>query len=203
MRAKVGKMIRLFNEKDGEFICEISEVSKKDVILTIIESTRQSDSETIRNINLYIAPIRNTRMTTLIEKAVELGVKSITPVITEHTVHRDLNNERINTIITEATEQSERLSRATLNDPITFDELLNRKEELYYADERPEHGTKILDLKNVTAANILVGPEGGFSENEFEQLKSSDATGITLGDTILRSETATIKAICLFSEIIN
>lgn len=142
------------------------------------------------NIVLYFAPIK--RLDDMLNMATQMGVSKFVPVITERTVANHVNWERMKKIVTEASEQSNRNSVPEISTLIKFADLPFA--ELVFADERAAYGRELpKEYKNVK--NLLVGPEGGFSDSEFEILDKNGAKGLSLGKTILRAELAASIAI--------
>jgi len=169
----------------SEYIAELNSDGKS---LTIGPKTEHTDPS--GNIVLYFAPIK--RLDDMLNMATQMGVKTFVPVITERTVANHINWERMKKIVIEASEQSNRNSVPEIMSPIKFSELPFA--DLVFADERAAYGRDIPhEYKNVK--NILVGPEGGFSDSEFETLDKNGARGISLGKTILRAELAAPIAI--------
>jgi len=156
--------------------------------LTIGEKTNHTDPS--NDITLYFAPIK--RLDDMLNMATQMGVMRFVPVITERTVANHINWDRMKKIVTEAAEQSNRNSVPEILSPIKFAELPFDK--LVFADERAAYGRDIpTEYKN--AKNILVGPEGGFADAEFDALDKNGAIGLSLGKTILRAELAAPIAI--------
>jgi len=156
--------------------------------LKIGEKTNHTDPS--NDITLYFAPIK--RLDDMLNMATQMGVARFVPVITERTVANHTNWDRMKKIVTEAAEQSNRNSVPEISSPIKFAELPFDK--LVFADERAAYGRDIpTEYKN--AKNILVGPEGGFADNEFDALDKNGAIGLSLGKTILRAELAAPIAI--------
>lgn len=156
--------------------------------LIIGEKTNHTDPS--NDITLYFAPIK--RLDDMLNMATQMGVARFVPVITERTVANHINWGRMKKIVTEAAEQSNRNSVPEILSPIKFAELPFDK--LIFADERAAYGRDIpTEYKNVK--NILVGPEGGFSDTEFDALDKNGAMGLSLGKTILRAELAVPIAI--------
>ena len=169
--------------------CEYSAVLSDDgKFLTVGAQTGHSDPS--NNIRLMFAPIKRTD--DLLNMATQMGVAEFLPVITARTNANHINWERMQKIVVEAAEQSNRNTVPKILKPIKFTELdlLN----VVFADERAAYGK---DLKSGTGDinSILVGPEGGFSDDEFNALDTAGARGISLGKTILRAELAASIAI--------
>lgn len=156
--------------------------------LIIGEKTDHIDPS--NDITLYFAPIK--RLDDMLNMATQMGVKTFVPVITERTVANHINWERMKKIVIEAAEQSNRNSVPNITAPIKFNELPFT--ELVFADERAAYGADI-PTKYQGVKNILVGPEGGFADTEFEILDKNGAAGLSLGKTILRAEIAAPIAI--------
>ena len=147
------------------------------------------------NLTLMFAPIRRTD--DLLNMATQMGVARFVPVITERTNANHINWQRMQKIVTEAAEQSNRNSVPVIMPPVKFSDI--DLSGLVFADERAAYGKQTACMpQNVNA--LLVGPEGGFSESEFVALDASGAIGISLGQTILRAEVASVVAI---SRVIN
>jgi len=142
------------------------------------------------DLTLYFAPIRKTDE--LLNMATQMGVGAFQPVITQRTVANHINWGRMEKIIIEASEQSNRNSVPQLLSPIKFEDL--DLSEMIVADERAAHGKDIADNRK-KYSKILIGPEGGFSDVEFEKFDKAGACGLSLGKTVLRAETAAVVAI--------
>ncbi len=168
-----------------EFSAHLSDDGKS---IIIGDMTKHPDPS--NDITLYFAPIKRTD--DLVNMATQMGVARIVPVITDHTIAHHINWERVKKIATEASEQSNRNSVPEISAPIKFSELDLRN--LCFADERFACSDKpVKDYGNLR--NILIGPEGGFSESEFATLDASSAVPVSLGKTILRAELAAAIAI--------
>ena len=168
-----------------EFSARLSDDEKS---IIIGDMTKHPDPS--NGITLYFAPIKRTDE--LVNMATQMGVARIVPVITDHTTAHHINWERVKKIATEASEQSNRNSVPEISAPIKFSEL--DMGNLCFADERFAYGDKPEnDCGNLR--NILIGPEGGFSESEFATLYASSAVPVSLGKTILRAELAAAIAI--------
>ena len=156
----------------------------------IIIGEKTSHIDPSNNLTLYFAPIK--KIDELVNMATQMGVGKLVPVITQRTVANHVNWTRIKKIMIEAAEQSNRNSIPELSEPIKFENLdLNN---LIVADERFAHGKENKDIE-ITGNRLLVGPEGGFSPDEFAKMDGAGVYGISLGKTILRAETAAVVAI--------
>lgn len=156
--------------------------------LIIGQQTTHTDPS--NNITLMFSPIK--RMDDLLNMATQMGVARFLPVITERTNTHHINWQRMQKIVIEAAEQSNRNSVPTILPAVKFSDL--DLSGIVFADERCAHGRPSAQIPNGTES-ILIGPEGGFSESEFSALDSRGAVGISLGATVLRAEVASIVAI--------
>lgn len=168
-------------------------VSDDNKHLVVGEKTSHVDPS--GNLTLCFVPIK--KIDELVNMATQMGVGCLQPVITERCVANHVNWERVRRIIIEASEQSNRNSVPKLMEPIKFEDL--DLKNLVVADERFAHGKETTN-QNVVAERVLVGPEGGFSNAEFEQMDSAKVVGLSLGKTILRAEVAAVVAI---SKVLN
>ncbi len=179
----------VFNNGD-EYTAKLSDDNKNIVIGTKTEHVDPSN-----DLTLYFAPIKKTDE--LVNMATQMGVGTFVPVITNRTVANHINWSRIKKIMIEASEQSNRNSIPNLMEPIKFDDL--DLKGLIVADERFAHG-KEGEKEQVSGKRVFVGPEGGFSVVEFEKMDKAGVTGLSLGKTILRAETA---AVVVVSKVLN
>jgi len=206
MRLKVGGKLSIFNTQ-GEWSAVIESYEKNEAKIKIMEKVRDKDNE--KNIWLAFSPIKQNPLNFLIQKGTELGVKKFIPILSERTVVREINIERINKIIVEATEQSNRISVPEINKP----ELLKK-----FLFQFPKNGSLIFcdinsnenSLKNIFEKNIegpvciLIGPEGDFSENERKMIIDLNQTcSISLAKNILKAETAALSAITIVNYHLN
>ncbi len=191
LRKKEGDGVRLFNGREGEYLATITAISKKSVNAEITSKIKEQPTRTGR-IHLLFSPIKKSRMAMLIEKAVELGVTDLHPVITGRTENRHLKEDRITAQIIEACEQCERLHLPTLHSVQTLSQKLEKWEKpLLWAAERQD-ASQLSTIKSENWA-FLIGPEGGFESAERDMLQNhSHITPISLGQTIYRAETAAI-----------
>ena len=174
----------VFNDGQ-EYNAKLSDDKKSLIIGNQTEHTDPSN-----NITLLFAPIKRTD--DLINMATQMGVRAFQPVITERTNANHINWERMQKIAIEAAEQSNRNSVPKIYTPIKFSDL--DLKNIVFADERVAHGHE-LKHRAGDIESVLIGPEGGFSDSEFNALDNAGACGISLGKTILRAELAAAIAI--------
>ncbi|MBI1326929.1 MAG: RsmE family RNA methyltransferase [Alphaproteobacteria bacterium] len=190
--------IRVFDEEAGEFLASLELPKKKNAIVHLKQQLQESPPAS-KPLWLYFAPIKKSRMDFLIEKAAELGVTDIQPVLTDRTEVRDLNYERITAQLVEAIEQCEAFHVPRLHKAIPLKNI-NASHKIYAALER-RHATPLqqaITAHKEDAAGLLIGPEGGFTENETEWLeKTPGFVSVSLGDRILRAETAALYGLSL------
>jgi 16S rRNA (uracil1498-N3)-methyltransferase len=195
MRLKLGDRLLLFDGKSGEWLAEVADARKKSMLLSVVEATRPQ--EAVPDLWLAFAPIKKGRVDWLVEKAVELGVARLLPVITQRTIVDRLNLERLNAHIVEAAEQCGRTALAQIEQPAKLGEFLrslDQKRTLYFADETGG-GQPATGFASGPAV-ILIGPEGGFTPEEGAAiLAMPNARAISLGPRILRAETAALAAV--------
>lgn len=195
MRAKVGDPLLLFDNRSGEWLGVIAEAGKRALTVRIERQTR--GLERVPDLWLCFAPVKKARLDWIIEKATELGVARLQPVITERTIVERVKRERIEAQIVEACEQCGRTALPTLAEPLKLPQLLKdwpADRTLLFADEAG--GVPLARIEAPAPAAILTGPEGGFTDRERDMLIAHAAVRrIALGPRILRAETAAIAAV--------
>ncbi|MGB0907893.1 MAG: 16S rRNA (uracil(1498)-N(3))-methyltransferase [Maricaulaceae bacterium] len=201
LRKKVGDVLRLFNGRDGEFTAEITIMSKKNVVISIGERFRTPVSAP--DIWLCFAPVRKHRTAFIIEKATELGVSAIVPTTTQRTQFPKINTEKTLAQIIEAAEQTERLDLPALHKGLSLESLIagwDADRKILFADEAGDAASALEIVQKTPApAAILIGPEGGFTPQERELLRSQDfVTPVSLGPRILRADTAALSLLSLW-----
>lgn len=195
-----------FNNRQGEFLCALQNKSKKTFYLKVLSQTRAY--EQCPDIWLLFAPVKKDQTDFIIQKATELGVAKIMPVITTHTISDKVKTERFVAQSIEAAEQCRRVDLPEISEAQTLEKLLNswnKERILYFMDEtrQAQPINKAFDVQASKAA-ILVGPEGGFSEEELNLLRSLPfAKGATLGKRILRAETAVAAALSIWQTLVG
>jgi len=204
MRLKRGSNINFFN-KEGEWKSEIIFLNKERVEVKILEKVKQS--MTSSNIELAICLVKKNPIETILQKATELGVNKITPIISERTEVKELNLERANKIVVEATEQSNQLMPPEISDVIKLKDFLKNLDgssKLLFADVNSKDNLKAEILKGAKSLSVLIGPEGDFSPSERELILANlNVVPFTISRNILRSDTAVISAISLVNFINN
>ena len=202
MRVKENEIFSLFNSS-GEWEAKILNISKGIVEFNITKQLRQKENP--KELWLAFSPIKSNYFNFMIQKATELGVTKFIPIIFDRTIVRKINKERLEKVIIEASEQSNRINVPDIEDPKSLDDFLNNnKVDLIFTDLNSEN-TKI-DLKKVTdkPTCVIIGPEGDFSEEERAKiLKFSGVQPLKINENILRSETAVISAISIIKYAIN
>ncbi|AIT09041.1 16S rRNA methyltransferase [Candidatus Francisella endociliophora] len=201
LRLKKSDTIELFNNKDGlQYKTKIISIDNKAINLEVIDS-RIVENENPYTTNLYQSLIKNENFELVIQKATELGVNNIYPIITEYTNHKfdkkgfSKKIERWNKIAISATEQCGRVFIPTIHTPIELTNIKYSLEDLNltlcpYSKTTDDFKTKVQNHSNI---NIFIGPEGGFSDNEMSLFKQVDFKMINLGKRILKAETAPIN----------
>jgi 16S rRNA (uracil1498-N3)-methyltransferase len=205
LRAGPGNRIGLFNGRDGEWLAEIIQASKRGVTASCL--TQTAPQREAPDIWLAFAPVKKTPSDYLVQKAAELGVSVLQPVFTRRTIVARINEERMAANAIEAAEQSGRLSVPQIREGIMFDKLLAswpQERRLLFCDEGG-------DAKAMTQAAresrggpcaILTGPEGGFDPAERAALRALPfVTAVTLGPRILRADTAALAALAIWQSI--
>jgi len=197
MRIKTDESFSLFNQS-GEWEAKVLDINKGIVEFSVTKKLRSAENE--KEIWLAFAPIKLNYLNLMIQKATEIGITRFIPILTERTVVRKLNEKRINKIIVEASEQSNRLKVPSLDKLTKFDTFLksNQNTNIIFGDLNTNN--KKLDLKNKDPLCILIGPEGDFSVRERENIsKLKKIIPLKINDNILRSETAAISMISIIS----
>lgn len=196
MRLGASDRVKLFDDITGEWLAEINEAGKKKLSVTVAERLRPR--EPVPDLWLLFAPIKRGRIDWLIEKATEMGVARLVPVITQRTIVDRLNRERLFAHAVEAAEQCERTALPELAEAQKLAALLRAWPEtrsLYFADE--EGGERLTASPGPAA--ILIGPEGGFTDEERSAIRAlPQSRRVSLGPRILRADTAALAAISLW-----
>ncbi len=201
LRLEVTDELRVFNGNDGEWRARVSDVSRKKTVIYIVDQLRAPQS--CPDIWLCFAPVRKHRNAFILEKATELGVSLMQPVVTERTQHAKLRLDKMQSQIIEAAEQTERLDLPTLKETVNLDQMLHNwpdKRTLIFADEGEDAEPVMNVLKKLKGpAALLIGPEGGFTDRERSHLREQKfVKSVSLGPRILRADTAALSLLTLW-----
>ena len=202
MRVKVNEVFSLFNN-DGEWEAKILNISKSIVEFNITKQLRQK--ENTKELWLAFSPIKSNYFNFMIQKATELGVTKFLPIIFDRTIVRKINKERLEKVIIEAAEQSNRINVPSIEDPQSLKSFLNNKKmDLIFTDLNSQNKKIDLDKLTINPTCVIIGPEGDFSEDEREQILAfKGVQPIKINENILRSETAVISALSIVNYSIN
>lgn len=199
MRARTGEAVALFNGQDGEWLAEIRQMTKKTVVLAPVERLREQKPGP--DLWLAFAPVKN-KVDVIVEKAVELGVSALLPVFTRHAVVTSLNHAKLAAYAVEAAEQCERLDVPRIQEFRDIPALLAdwpTDRLLLHADESGGGADLRTLLPTLPAGGklaVLIGPEGGFAQEERDRLRRHPAVRLCgLGPRVLRSDTAVVAAL--------
>jgi 16S rRNA (uracil1498-N3)-methyltransferase len=211
MRAKPGMRVSLFNGRDGEWLAEIALAGKRGLTLNCLKQTAPQAG--VPDLWLVFAPVKKTPSDYLTQKATELGVSLLQPVMTRRTIVGRINEERLLANAIEAAEQSGRLSVPEIRTAVSLEKLLAswpQDRRIYFCDEAGATATacdaeplaKAAQVESKGPAAILTGPEGGFDPAEREKLRALPfVTPVTLGPRILRADTAALAALAIWQSV--
>ena len=202
MRIKEREVFSIFNQ-NGEWQAKVLKISKGVVEFKTVKQLRKKESS--KELWLAFSPIKSNYQNFMIQKATELGVTKFLPIIFDRTVVRKINNERLEKIVIEASEQSNRLNVPEIEKPQNLKNFLNSNlMDLIFTDLNSDN--KKIDRSKLTDKPIciIIGPEGDFSETERKEILSfKGVQPLKINENILRSETAVISAISIINYVIN
>jgi 16S rRNA (uracil1498-N3)-methyltransferase len=207
LRLPAGAEILLFNGRDGEWRGRLKDAGRRAVHVTVEVQTRAQTSP--GTLAYAFAPLKHARLDYMVQKAVEMGVAQLTPVMTRHTQVTRVNLERMRANMIEAAEQCGVLSIPAVHEPIAFDRwiaALDTDRVVVFCDEETAAGDPLEALKRAPPgpAVLLIGPEGGFEESERRALLARDRViRLSLGPRILRADTAAVAALALVQAAIG
>jgi 16S rRNA (uracil1498-N3)-methyltransferase len=212
LRRGSGDPVLLFNGRDGEYRGQIAEAAKRRLVLEALEQTRAQQSEP--DLWLCFAPLKKDAVDFLIEKGTELGVSRFQPVLTAHTASSRINQSRLSAVAIEAAEQCERLTVPEVLESISLEALRtgwSRERHLLVCAEGGEAApiasalnALTSDVRSSNRFAVLIGPEGGFQDDELDRLKKLPfVTAVGLGPRILRAETAALAALATFQAVLG
>jgi 16S rRNA (uracil1498-N3)-methyltransferase len=202
LRLAAGASILVFNGREGEWRAEIGGRKRPDS-LTIMAQTRPQDR--LPDLAYVFAPLKHARLDYMVQKAVEMGASSLQPVLTRFTQVSRINGERMRANVIEAAEQCGILGLAAVAEPVTLDRYLGQRDAarlLVFCDEAAEVADPLQALRGEQAVSagidILIGPEGGFAEEERAiLLRQTRILRLSLGPRVLRADTAGVAALAL------
>jgi 16S rRNA (uracil1498-N3)-methyltransferase len=206
LRLVPGDPVLVFNGHHGEWRAELQREGKKSVALAVIEQTRPQQGAC--DLHYLFAPLKHARLDYMVQKAVELGVSRLQPVTTRHTQAARVNVERMRANAVEAAEQCGILTIAEVDDAIPLAKALSglaANRVLIFCDEDAETRDPVAALRPIARGAplaVLVGPEGGFAEEERAMLlKNANVIRLALGPRILRADTAAVAALTLVQAV--
>lgn len=200
LRLGPGGQVAAFNGRDGEWLCCLAEVSRKGAFLRCQEKTLEAVLPP--DVDYCFAPLKHARLDYVVQKATELGARRLRPVMTGRTIAERVNLDRMKANVVEAAEQCNLVYVPEVMEPVKLAKLLEAWEQdraLVYCDETAAAANPIAALQRLKLpAAVLIGPEGGFTEEERKHLSAlSFVTAISLGPRIMRADTAAIAALTL------
>ena len=205
MRAKPGDRLSLFNGRDGEWLADVRETAKR---TCTVECTMQIEPQRdVPDIWLVFAPVKKTPADYLTQKATELGVRVLQPVMTRRTIVSRVNTERMSANAIEAAEQSGRVSVPEIREPLSFDKLLATwpaERRILFCDEGGDCQPIATALQALPPQPwaVVTGPEGGFDPAERAALRALPCvTPVSLGSRILRADTAALAALAVWQAV--
>ncbi len=207
LRLKAGDQILVFNGVDGEWLSRLAEVKKRSCLLEVVERAREQAYGP--DIVYLFAPLKRTRLDYMVQKAVEMGVARLQPVITQRTIADRVNLERMRANVIEAAEQCGILHIAEVCEPVKLTVALadwDMERLLIYCDELAPLANPVEALDKIEPGPlaVLIGPEGGFSPEERVLLSGLKAArGISLGPRIMRADTAAVAALAVVQSVLG
>jgi 16S rRNA (uracil1498-N3)-methyltransferase len=214
LRKKQGDHLLVFNGEDGEWLAQCDKLDKKATGLKLIEQVRPQTH--LKDITYCFAPLKQARLDYMVQKAAEMGAKTLQPVLTEYTQVRRLNLDRMRANVVEAAEQCGLLSIPHVKEPLLFMDYCETLQQepkrlVIFCDETLETASPLSTLQKARellsdydALDVLIGPEGGFNEKERYRLnQSSSCLSISLGPRILRADTAAVSALTLVQAVMG
>lgn len=200
LKFKKGEHIELSSTEGHQALCELSYVDKNEAVLNVIEEY-ENKNKLEKSATLYMAILKRENFELVAQKATELGITTIVPILTERTIKQNLNFERLNKIVKEASEQCGRSSIPEITDIMKFEDAIldsSKSESQIFFDMSGEpisHRSDLWEKKMSTA--LFIGPEGGWTEKEIYLAKENNIPIISVSPLTLRGETAAIVAVYL------
>lgn len=201
LRLGSGAELLAFDGISGEWLARIASAEKKRMTLRVERRTREAES--IPDLWLAFAPVKRAQTDWLVEKATELGAARLVPVMTQRTIAERVRLDRLESIAIEAAEQCGRTRLPDIEEPMALAHLLRDRDPsrtLYFADETG--GDWAPDAFTAGPCIILIGPEGGFTDEERKAIRSApNSVAVSLGPRILRAETAALAALATYMAV--
>lgn len=206
LRLQPGDAVAVFNARDGEWLAHLTEVTKKGASLRCERQVLASRPPP--DIDYCFAPLKHARLDYMVQKATELGARRLRPVITQRTIAERVNMDRMRANVIEAAEQCNLVFVPDVMEPVKLPKLLQEWEQgraLVHCDEAAAIASPLDALQRIKApAAVLIGPEGGFTDEEKRLLASlSFVTAISLGPRIMRADTAAVAALALVQAVLG
>jgi 16S rRNA (uracil1498-N3)-methyltransferase len=208
LRLEGGDPVLVFNGRDGEWRAALQREGRKSVRLDVAARTREQDRPA--DLHYLFAPLKHARLDYMVQKAVELGASRLQPVVTRHTQAARVNLERMRANAVEAAEQCGILNLCDVADAVPLPKALVQREAdrvLVFCDEDAEIRDPVAALSEIardTPVAVLVGPEGGFAEEERALLlREKNVVRLALGPRILRADTAAVAALALVQTVLG
>jgi 16S rRNA (uracil1498-N3)-methyltransferase len=208
LRRKAGEAVLVFNGRDGEWRGTLAEAGKRNVLLVIEKLIRAQTAAP--DLHYLFAPLKHARLDYMVQKAVELGVSRLQPVLTRHAQVARVNLDRMRANAVEAAEQCGILTLPEVAQPVTLDRMIAERDPgrmLVFCDEDAEVKDPIAALSALRpseALAVLIGPEGGFAEDERAALVAlPNVLRLALGPRILRADTAAVAALALVNAAVG
>jgi 16S rRNA (uracil1498-N3)-methyltransferase len=208
LRLRAGDAVLLFNGRDGEWRGTLTEAGKRAAVVRADERLRAQPAAT--DLHYLFAPLKHARLDYVVQKAVELGVSRLQPVLTRHTQVTRVNLERMQANVVEAAQQCGVLAVPGVSEPVALDDAIaDASRLLVFCDEDAEIADPVAALRAAAGGKtvplaVLIGPEGGFAEEERAVLlKRANSVRIALGPRILRADTAAVAALALVQAVLG
>jgi 16S rRNA (uracil1498-N3)-methyltransferase len=201
LRLKLGAKLLVFNGRDGEWVATLAETHKRGAALAIDSQMRPQENGP--DLDYLFAPLKRSRLDYMVQKATEMGVARLRPVVTERTIAERVNSERMRANVIEAAEQCGILRVPEVEPPAKLDDVLDtwdRRRRIIYCDEADQGTDPVAALTRLEPGQlaVLVGPEGGFSPRERERLIDKPfVVPLSLGPRIMRADTAAVAVLAL------
>jgi len=205
MRLSDGAEVIIFNGRDGEWLARLAASGKRGAALRPVEQIRPQP-ETFGPVYAF-APLKQARLDYMVQKAVEMGASRLSPVLTQFTQVNRMNMDRMRANAIEAAEQCGILALPAIDEPMPFQKWLAqlpKSNAIVFCDEASDEKTSLEELRNVKASDlaVLIGPEGGFSEDERKSLLAREnVIRLSLGPRVLRADTAAVAALALVQSV--